>query len=67
METNLRRALALAQGNWTVLFSTPLTIGLWVMVLGSILLPLLTRRTRVAELGPAAATREDEDAPPLND
>ncbi len=67
METNLRRALALAQGNWTVLFSTPLTIGLWVMVLGSILLPLLTRRTPVAELGPAAATREDEDAPPLND
>jgi len=67
METNLRRALALAQGNWTVLFSTPLTIGLWVMVLGSILLPLLTRRTAVAELGPAAATREDEDAPPLND
>ncbi len=67
METNLRRAIALAQGNWTVLVGSPITIVLWVMVAGSILLPILTKRTPVAELGPAAASREDEDAPPLND
>ena len=67
METNLRRALALAQGNWSVLFSSPITIVLWLMVAASILLPILTRRTPVAAIGPAAASREDEDAPPLND
>ncbi len=67
METNLRRALALAHGHWTVLVSTPLTIGLWVMVVASILLPLLTKRSRAPELGSAAASRPDDDAPPKND
>lgn len=67
METNLRRALSLAQGDWQVLFSSGITIGLWVMVAGSILLPILTRRTPVAAMGPSAESSEDEDAPTLND
>lgn len=67
METNLRRALSLAQGDWTILFRSPIVIVLWVMVLGSILLPILTRRTPVGSMGPAAESAEDEDAPTLND
>jgi putative tricarboxylic transport membrane protein len=67
METNLRRALSLAQGDWQVLFSSGIAIVLWVMTLASILLPILTRRTPVAAMGPSAKSREDEDAPTLND
>ena len=67
METNLRRALSLAQGDWQVLFGSSITIVLWVMVAGSILLPILTRRTPVGAMGPAAESAEDEDAPTLND
>ena len=67
METNLRRALSLAQGDWQVLFSSGIAIVLWVMTLASILLPILTRRTPVAAMGPSAKSREDEDAPNLND
>jgi len=67
METNLRRALSLAQGDATTLFSTPITIVLWLMVAASIIIPLVTRRTPLAAASPAAASREEDDAPPLND
>lgn len=43
MEVNLRRALNLSSGNWGVLFSSPLAITLWVLVLLSLSLPLLLR------------------------
>lgn len=67
METNLRRALSLAQGDPMVLVGSPITIGLWLMVAGSILLPILTKRSPVAAVAPAASKSEDEDAPTLND
>lgn len=67
METNLRRALSLAQGDWRVLFGSPIVIVLWVMVAGSILLPILTRRTPVGAMGPSAEVAEDESTPTLND
>ena len=67
METNLRRALSLAQGDWQVLFGSGITLVLWAMVAASILLPIFTRRTPVAAMGKEAASREDEDAPPLQD
>lgn len=67
METNLRRALSLAQGDWGILFSTPITWVMWAMVLGSILLPIFTRRTPVGAMGPSAEVAEDEDTPTLND
>lgn len=48
MEVNLRRALSLSNGDWSTLYSTPLTMGLWVMVALSLLFPLLKvlRRAR---------------------
>ncbi|MFO7544807.1 MAG: tripartite tricarboxylate transporter permease [Trueperaceae bacterium] len=67
METNLRRALSLAQGDWQVLFGSPITLVLWAMVAASILLPILTKRSPVAALGPSAESAEEEDAPTLND
>ena len=67
METNLRRALSLAQGDWQVLFGSPITWVLWAMVAVSVVLPILTRRTPVAAMGPSAKEAEDEDTPTLND
>ncbi|MDZ7703579.1 MAG: tripartite tricarboxylate transporter permease [Trueperaceae bacterium] len=66
METNLRRALSLADGDWTILFSSPLAIGLWVMVVLSIALPILTRTTPVDALAPKDAdkTLDRDDVPP---
>ncbi|MDX1654248.1 MAG: tripartite tricarboxylate transporter permease [Candidatus Competibacteraceae bacterium] len=44
METNLRRALNLSDGDWTVLFASPIAITLWLMAALGLLLPLVLRR-----------------------
>ena len=44
MERNLRRALALSGGDWSVMFSSPLAIGLWVLATASLSVPWLMRR-----------------------
>ncbi|MDZ7799747.1 MAG: tripartite tricarboxylate transporter permease [Trueperaceae bacterium] len=67
METNLRRALSLAQGDASVLYGSGIAIVLWVMVAGSILLPILTKRTPVATLGPKDKGRQGDGGPPLQD
>lgn len=41
MERNLRRALALSGGDWGVMFSSPLAVGLWVLAGVALLGPLL--------------------------
>jgi putative tricarboxylic transport membrane protein len=47
MEKNVRRALLLSDGNWGVLFSSPLAIAFWVLTAASVVVPILVRR-RVA-------------------
>ena len=39
LETNLRRALSLRNGDWWVLVDSPLSQALWLLVLASLLLP----------------------------
>lgn len=46
MEVNLRRALSLSNGDWGVLYGSPITIALWVMVVASLFLPLVMRRRK---------------------
>ncbi len=48
MEVNLRRALSLSNGDWGVLYASPLTWVLWALVAVSVLFPLLRvlRRAR---------------------
>ncbi|MGE2737331.1 tripartite tricarboxylate transporter permease [Mycolicibacterium vaccae] len=49
LEVELRRALILSDGDWTVLWSTPLTIGLWAIAAIAIVSPVvlgLGRRRR---------------------
>jgi putative tricarboxylic transport membrane protein len=50
MERNLRRAMALGDGGWGILFSSPLALAIWAITLGVLLLPLIDgiRRRRSA-------------------
>ena len=49
MERNLRRALALSGGDWSVMFSSPIAIGLWALAGASLVLPWwLARGSRLA-------------------
>jgi len=47
-ETQLRRALAIAQGSPAVLVETPLSITLWILAGAVLLLPAVLRRLRPA-------------------
>lgn len=49
MEVSLRRALSLSNGDWTVLFSSPLVIVLWALVALSALFPFLRILRRARE------------------
>ncbi|WP_435104071.1 tripartite tricarboxylate transporter permease [Arhodomonas sp. AD133] len=44
METNLRRALTLSDGDWTTLLSSPLSVTLWTMALVGLFAPTIIRR-----------------------
>jgi putative tricarboxylic transport membrane protein len=44
MENNLRRALTISNGDWTVLWGSPLAIGLWTAAVVGFLAPLLLGR-----------------------
>jgi putative tricarboxylic transport membrane protein len=48
METSLRRALSLSNGDWGVLFASPLVLALWGLVAVSALVPMIRtlRRAR---------------------
>ncbi len=41
MEKNLRHALVLSDGDWTVLWSSGLSIGLWAVALAGLILPMI--------------------------
>ncbi|MBO6540493.1 MAG: tripartite tricarboxylate transporter permease [Rhizobiaceae bacterium] len=44
MEKNLRRALTISDGDWTVLFASPLAIGLWAFAILGFVAPLIVGR-----------------------
>ena len=41
MESNLRRALTISDGDWTALFASPLSIILWALAIVGFVLPML--------------------------
>ena len=43
MEDSLRRAMVLSDGDWTFLFSTPISIGLWVAAIAGFVAPMFLR------------------------
>jgi len=44
VENNLRRAMSLSDGDWTYLFSSPISIGLWIAAVASLFLPLIMKQ-----------------------
>jgi putative tricarboxylic transport membrane protein len=44
MEENLRRALNISNGDWTILIASPLAIGLWVFAILGLLAPVIVGR-----------------------
>ncbi|MHA7870553.1 MAG: tripartite tricarboxylate transporter permease [Salipiger thiooxidans] len=49
VEGNLRKALSLSDGDWTILVGSPITLGFWVLIVLSLALPVLRsllRRSR---------------------
>ena len=44
MEKNLRRALALSDGDWSVMYSSWIAVGLWALAATSLLVPALMAR-----------------------
>ena len=43
MEVNLRRAMIYSQGNWTILFSSPITLILWGLTVVSLVTPVVVK------------------------
>ncbi len=43
MEDSLRRAMVISDGDWVFLFSSPISIGLWVAAIGGFFAPLFLR------------------------
>jgi len=55
MERNLRRAMALSDGDWTILFDSPIAIALWILALASLGGPAVpTRWTRAPRNAPSS-------------
>ncbi len=50
MEQNLRRALSISGGDWTILVGSPISMLLWGLALFVLFLPLLTSRLKRARL-----------------
>ncbi|MCY1282729.1 hypothetical protein D9M68_1007310 [compost metagenome] len=56
MESNLRRALSITNGDLGILWSSPITIGLWVLTAVMLALPgIRWMRARRAKMKPAHA------------
>ena len=43
MEDSLRRAMVISDGDWTYLFSSGISIGLWVAAIAGFVAPLFLR------------------------
>ncbi|MCA8879257.1 MAG: tripartite tricarboxylate transporter permease [Rhodobacteraceae bacterium] len=41
MEANLRRAMTISDGDWSVLVSSPLAVGLWIVAIVGFVLPIV--------------------------
>lgn len=55
MEQNLRRALSISNGELGILWSSPITLGVWVVTVFMLLFPLLRIWRKRAKQQAAAA------------
>lgn len=59
MENSLRHALVLSDGDWTVLFSSGLSIGLWTVAILGLVLPVVVGPIIRAKMAKSKAASED--------
>lgn len=60
MESSLRHALVLSDGDWTVLFNSGLSIGLWTVALLGLILPIIVGPIVRAKMARAKASKKDD-------
>ena len=60
LETNLRRALSISDGDWSILISTPTGIVFWIGAAVVALSPLLMKRFAKGRSAALPLTKEDE-------
>jgi putative tricarboxylic transport membrane protein len=58
MEVNLRRAMTISDGDWSILIGTPLAIGLWVIAIVGFTLPIILGRRVKARIESARPSSE---------
>jgi len=59
MEANMRRAMTISDGDWSTLFASPLSIGLWLFAFFGFILPIIAGRFFRSKL-----PRTDSEADP---
>jgi putative tricarboxylic transport membrane protein len=64
MESNLRRAMTISDGDWSILFGSPLAIGLWLVAVVGFVLPMVVGKRikqsmHATEDEPGGATTTD--------
>ena len=59
MEANMRRAMTISDGDWSTLFASPLSIGLWLFAFFGFIMPIVAGRFFRSKL-----PRSDSDADP---
>jgi putative tricarboxylic transport membrane protein len=60
MEKSLRHALVLSDGDWTVLFNSGLSIGLWTVALLGLILPMIIGPMVRAKMARAKVSEKDD-------
>jgi putative tricarboxylic transport membrane protein len=60
MESSLRHALVLSDGDWTILFNSGLSIGLWTVALLGLILPIIVGPLVRAKMARAKASKKDD-------
>ncbi|WP_111639507.1 tripartite tricarboxylate transporter permease [Marinomonas shanghaiensis] len=60
MESSLRHALVLSDGDWTILFNSGLSIGLWTVALLGLILPIIVGPLVRAKMARAKASEKDD-------
>lgn len=65
MEVSLRRAMVLSDGDWSYLFSSPISIGLWTAAFLGFIAPMFVRQyLRIDRLRTSAPSPTKEDSHP---
>ncbi len=61
MESNLRRAIAISDGDWSALFASPVSLVLWAVAIAGFLLPIVVGKVVKSRMHGARQTAQSEE------